>query len=188
LSLLSFDNFARGLLAQEVLMPSNVTIRKITLEDAPSLHALKHQLDSESKFLMLEPGERPHNIDGEHQRIKDALESSNSMIFVAEVNNNIVGHLSVYGDSFKRNKHRVYIVIGILQAYTGQGIGQKLFEALDIWSREVGAHRLELTVMTHNQNAIKLYKKMGFEVEGIKRHSLIIDGEYVDEFYMAKLL
>jgi RimJ/RimL family protein N-acetyltransferase len=29
---------------------------------------------------------------------------------------------------------------------------------------------------------------MGFEIEGTKRDSLIVDGEYVDELYMAKIL
>jgi RimJ/RimL family protein N-acetyltransferase len=165
----------------------NLTIRKVTLEDAPSLLTLKIQLDSETKFMMLEPGERPQSLQGEQARIQNILESDNSMIFVAEIDNKIVGHLSVYGDSFKRNKHRAYIVVGILQAFTSQGIGKKLFEALDIWAKEVKLHRLELTVMTHNENAIRLYKKMGFEIEGTKRHSLKIDGQYVDEFYMAKL-
>ncbi|MVB59628.1 N-acetyltransferase, partial [Vibrio cholerae] len=28
----------------------------------------------------------------------------------------------------------------------------------------------------------------GFEVEGLKRHSLVVDGEYVNELYMSKLL
>jgi RimJ/RimL family protein N-acetyltransferase len=168
-------------------MPSKATIRKVTLEDAPALLSLKIQLDSETKFMMLEKGERPNNLEGERQRIENILESNNSMIFIAEVDNKIVGHLSAYGDSFKRNKHRAYIVIGILQAFTEQGIGKKLFEAMDIWARKVSLHRLELTVMTHNNHAIKLYKKMGFEIEGTKRHSLKIDGQYVDEFYMAKL-
>jgi RimJ/RimL family protein N-acetyltransferase len=56
------------------------------------------------------------------------------------------------------------------------------------WARERGFHRLELTVMTHNERAIRLYKKMGFEVEGVKKHSLFVNGEYVDEYYMAKLI
>jgi Acetyltransferases, including N-acetylases of ribosomal proteins len=46
--------------------------------------------------------------------------------------------------------------------------------------------RLELTVMVHNERAIALYKKMGFEIEGTKKRSMRIDGQYVDEYYMAK--
>ncbi|MGZ3612137.1 MAG: GNAT family N-acetyltransferase, partial [Ktedonobacteraceae bacterium] len=35
---------------------------------------------------------------------------------------------------------------------------------------------------------IALYKKQGFAIEGIRRHSLLINGQFVDEFSMAKLL
>jgi RimJ/RimL family protein N-acetyltransferase len=33
-----------------------------------------------------------------------------------------------------------------------------------------------------------LYEKSGFVVEGIKKNAMFVDGEYVDEYYMAKLL
>jgi RimJ/RimL family protein N-acetyltransferase len=59
---------------------------------------------------------------------------------------------------------------------------------LEDWSREKGIHRLELTVMAHNTNAIGLYQKVGFQIEGTKKGSLFVDGQYVDEYYMAKLL
>jgi RimJ/RimL family protein N-acetyltransferase len=49
-------------------------------------------------------------------------------------------------------------------------------------------HRLELTVMTHNEAGIALYRRPGFEIEGVKKQSLLMDGQYVDEYYMAKLL
>jgi RimJ/RimL family protein N-acetyltransferase len=42
--------------------------------------------------------------------------------------------------------------------------------------------------MVHNEAALALYKKMGFEIEGRKKHSLLINGTYVDEYCMAKLL
>ena len=49
-------------------------------------------------------------------------------------------------------------------------------------------HGLELTVMTHNTAGIALYKKQGFAIEGTKRHSLLLNGQFIDEFYMSKLL
>jgi len=42
--------------------------------------------------------------------------------------------------------------------------------------------------MTHNKAGIALYKKRGFEIEGTKRHSMLVNSHYVDEYYMAKLL
>jgi RimJ/RimL family protein N-acetyltransferase len=40
--------------------------------------------------------------------------------------------------------------------------------------------------MVHNEAAVSLYKKMGFEIEGIKKKSLNIEGKYLDEYYMGK--
>ena len=45
-----------------------------------------------------------------------------------------------------------------------------------------------LTVITHNINAVKLYEKAGFAKDGIKRKSLLVDSEFVDEFYMGMIL
>lgn len=35
---------------------------------------------------------------------------------------------------------------------------------------------------------IALYKKQGFEIEGTRKHAYIINGQYVDEYYMGKIL
>ena len=78
--------------------------------------------------------------------------------------------------------------MGVLEARTGRGAGRALLTALEAWARANGIHRLELTVQAHNHRAIALYEKCGFEREGLKRHSLKIDGTYVDEYYLSKLL
>ena len=49
----------------------------------------------------------------------------------------------------------------MLQQFTGQGVGKQLMNKLESWAIESGIHRLELTVMEHNERAIKLYKAFG---------------------------
>lgn len=56
------------------------------------------------------------------------------------------------------------------------------------WAKQKGLHRLELTVIAHNKCAVHVYEKLGFEIEGVKRDALYIDGVFVDELYMSKLL
>src|SRR6202011_3858529 len=99
----------------------------------------------------------------------------------------LVGYLEASGGKFRRNRHSAYIVIGILQEFTGQGIGGRLFTALEEWARQKAISRLELTVMTHNNAGLALYRKRGFAIEGTKKHSLLVNGQYVDENYMAKV-
>ncbi|MBT2697229.1 GNAT family N-acetyltransferase [Bacillus sp. ISL-40] len=92
------------------------------------------------------------------------------------------------GGSVKRTKHSAYLVIGILEEYIGQGIGTALFQCLEEWAINHNISRLELTVVTQNDSGVALYKKSGFEIEGTKRNSLMIDGTPFNEYYMSKLL
>lgn len=165
-----------------------VAIRTIRPEDAENFLNLGHLLDGETQFMMLEPGERQLTIAQQRQRIENLLGGANSTILVAESAGTLVGFLAARGGEWQRNRHCAYLVIGILQAYTGQGIGSRLLQALEAWALEQGLHRLELTVMTHNERAIALYKKLGYVIEGTRKDSLFVNGAYVDEYAMAKLL
>jgi RimJ/RimL family protein N-acetyltransferase len=138
--------------------------------------------------MMLEPGERTITIEEQRDDIQRLLSKSNSTTLVAEEEGQLIGYLAAQGGEYKRNRHSVYIVIGILRAFTNQGIGSQLFAAIEHWARQNSIHRLELTVMTHNNAGLTLYKKIGFEIEGTRKHSLLVDGHYVDECSMAKLV
>lgn len=163
-------------------------IREIKLDDAESLINLIKQVESESQFMLFESGERNIGPEQQEKRIEAMKKEGNSTIFVAEENNELIGYLIAMGANAKRNKHSVYLVIGILTQYRGLGIGTKLFKQLEEWATEHSIHRLELSVVTRNEAGLQLYKKMGFNIEGTKRHSLFINGEFVDEYYMSKLL
>lgn len=165
-----------------------IDIRPVTVADAAALLALAQQLDQESRFMMLEPAERQTSVADQADQLAALLAQPNQMIFVAAAGDQLVGYLEAQGGVFRRNQHSAELVIGILAAYAGRGIGTRLFAALLAWAPTVGLSRLELTVMAHNSRAIALYQKMGFVIEGSKRHSLRVDGHYVDEYYMARLL
>lgn len=53
------------------------------------------------------------------------------------------------------------------------------------WAEEKQITRLELTVICENEAAKHLYTKSGFEIEGIKRKAVCVDGTYLEEYYMA---
>jgi RimJ/RimL family protein N-acetyltransferase len=149
---------------------------------------LKKQLDHETSFMLFEPGERKESIEEARDRIQKMLSMDNHMIWVAEGTQGLMGYLEAVGGRVRRNRHSAYLVVGILQSLTGKGLGTKMFTVMEEWARQKEIHRLEITVMTNNRAAIALYRKRGFKVEGVKRHSLRVAGAYVDEFLMAKLL
>jgi RimJ/RimL family protein N-acetyltransferase len=165
-----------------------MNVRHATVDDAEELAHLIVQVEKEAEFMLFEAGERALTPEQQRNQIEAMMNEENSTILVAEADEKLVGYLVARGGRARRNKHTVYIVIGVLASYRGKGIGTMLFAELESWARAKGVHRLELTVVVDNQRAVSLYRKMGFEQEGIKQHSLLINGKYVDEYYMAKLL
>lgn len=163
-------------------------IREITENDAAAFLALCKTIDEETDFMLFERNERNLTIEKQIAMIQTFLSSPNSTIFVAEKDNELVGYILARGGTVHRNKHSVYLAIGVLQHYAGQGIGKQLFHTVEQWAREKELLRLELKVMTHNERAIALYKKCGFVIEGEAVHGVIVNGEPKNEFFMAKLL
>lgn len=163
-------------------------IRQVRVKDAENFVDLIKKVESESQYMLFESGERSIGPEQQKKRIEAIDKEANSTIFVAEENNQLIGYLIAIGGTARRNKHSVYLVIGILREYRGHGIGIKLFNQLEEWALKHSIHRLELTVVGRNEAGLRLYKKMGFDIEGTKRHSLCIDSEFVDEYYMSKLL
>lgn len=162
-------------------------IREAKIEDAKNLQELMIRLDRETKYMLYEPGERKKDIEKMKNILKD-FENTKSAFFVVEDDNELVGYIACKRSPLQRIKHIGYIVVGIRQDYGNQGIGTKLFEAVDQWANSAGLTRIELTVMAHNTRAVHLYEKMGYKIEGKKERSIMIDDMYIDEYYMAKLI
>ncbi len=163
-----------------------MTIRRIEPDDAEAFLALCKRLDEETTLMMLEPGERTLDVEEQRSRLESLGE--NETIFVAEEDEALIGFLACRGYQPRRKRHCAYIVIGILQAYAARGVGTTLFEKAEVWAQERDITRLELTVMTHNRAGLALYHKRDFVVEGLLRNSLKVNGRYVHEYSMAKLL
>lgn len=162
-------------------------VRTVEIDDIQALLEMQCLLDKQTKNMMFEEGERPRSLEKLKAEVL-RLKEQGSLMLVAEKDNKIVGFLTAERGAFQRIHHTAHIVIGILKGYRGLGLGTKLFKELDKWSKQNHITRLELTVMCHNKEGIALYRKNGFEIEGIKKHSMYVDNTYIDEYYMAKVM
>lgn len=81
--------------------------------------------------------------------------------------------------------HRGVLGMGLLPQFRGHGIGTKLIRSALAAARAFGLHRVELTVREPNIGAIELYRKEGFEIEGVQRDAVLVDGVYEDVVCMA---
>lgn len=102
-------------------------VRTVRESDAEAFLDLCLRLDSETTYMMFEPGERPRDVAGQRGRIANILTDECETLLVAESLGSLVGFLGIRGGQFRRNRHSASIVIGVLQAFSGQGIGHSFF-------------------------------------------------------------
>ncbi|PHM37248.1 hypothetical protein Xmau_03942 [Xenorhabdus mauleonii] len=108
--------------------------------------------------------------------------------FVAEIEGKVVGTIGIFTFENPRSKHVVSFGIGIDENYFGKGVGSKLVGfVIDYAFNWLGSIRIELDVFSDNERAIALYKKFGFEKEGIARMQALRNGQYCDVMTMALL-
>jgi RimJ/RimL family protein N-acetyltransferase len=164
-----------------------VRIRTGASTDAARLLELKRALDRETSFMLIEPAERQESEEQLAVDLEWVGRSENSTVLVAEGEGCLAGYVEARGGEYRRNRHSAHVVIGVRSAAAGRGVGSALMRELIAWAAERDVHRLELTVMAHNERAIALYRRHGFQPEGTRRHSLRVAGSYVDELAMARL-
>ena len=166
-----------------------MVIRTVTTDDTENFFSMLCLLDEETDYMMYEPGERQEKTK-DLSRLRANIEaavSGGDLLLVAENNlGDIVGFIWAKRGNLNRVLHTAYIVVGVRQAYRRQGAGTEFFRRLDKWAKENGVIRLELTVECANSEAVRLYERSGFAVEGTRRKSMKVNGEFVDEYYMAK--
>lgn len=92
----------------------------------------------------------------------------------------ILGLVSLTNIDYMNQSANLHIMIGD-ECNQGKGIGtfavsQMLCHAF----QNMNLHRISLSVLNDNLRAIRLYEKVGFCKEGIRRESLYKNGEFVD--------
>lgn len=160
-------------------------IRQIETGDADNFLNMLRKLDTETEFMMYEPGERRTTLE-EQKEIIERIQENGDPVFLVESGEEVVGFLGGKRGGCNRVRHTVYIAMGIVKDHRGKGIGRKLMEQLDRWNVENDIARSELTVMCHNERAVRLYEGMGYQIEGRRKKSLVVEGKFVDEYYMGK--
>ncbi|HEX2163218.1 MAG TPA: N-acetyltransferase, partial [Thermoanaerobaculia bacterium] len=81
----------------------------------------------------------------------------------------------------------VAIGMWVLPSHRRRGGGRMLMEAA-LASRPEEVHKIELEVFPENEAAIALYRRMGFEEEGLRReHYRRRDGSLRSALIMARL-
>lgn len=111
-------------------------------------------------------------------------------VLVAEAVEDVAGYVKLWPPTTLTSNAHVQQIQGLAvhPGFRGRGVGRSLVEAAVAQARRRGAHKISLRVLATNVAAHSLYAACGFELEGALRREFLIDGRYVDDWLMARLL
>ncbi|MBB3540713.1 MULTISPECIES: GNAT family N-acetyltransferase [unclassified Rhizobium] len=160
---------------------TGVTIRAMRASDIEAVTAMLNLPGFRHGTLRL-----PYQSVEETRKRFESMPQGNVSI-VAEVDGVPIGDAHLMR-LLGRRSHAASIGMGVHDNFTGKGVGSALMQALvDTADNWLDIKRLELTVYTDNAAALALYKKFGFETEGLLKSFGFRDGAYVDAYTMARV-
>jgi RimJ/RimL family protein N-acetyltransferase len=163
---------------------NGVAIRRATPADATALVELGRAVSSEPEaWLITESDWR--GVADERRYLRAIRRSPHAAVFVAEYDGAVIGRLSLARDSHPASVHVADLGLMVAAGHRRRGIGRLLLAQAVEWAREAGVEKLELHVFPHNEPAIKLYQRFGFEREGLRRDHYRRGSQFVDAVLMA---
>jgi len=164
----------------------SVLIRQTEISDAEKLLNCIKTYIPQSQYIPKLEQEIKLTIEQEEDWINSFLVNNNSLLLVAEYENQIIGNIDLTANRRKVMEHTAVIGMGMLKQYRNSGLGTELLLSVIEWAKQNPILELIwLQVYTENELALNLYRKMGFEENGIIKNFFKHNGKYFDNLTMV---
>lgn len=175
-----------------LLRGARVALRPLEKTDLPAFTAWFSRYEL---HRMLTPGAiRLVNTDTEETWYRSMLEQKDAWLYAIEAlddphqpDGRLIGSTSLFRVDGKNRSADFGIAIAD-PAMRGKGYGGEIIDLMLEWAfLELNLHRVQLTVVAFNTNAIKLYERKGFKHDGSLRDAIWREGRYWDNLVMSVL-
>lgn len=165
----------------------SVKIRTIEIGEARKLIDLKRSYLKNTTTIPLRLDEYPNDLSKESRLIKEYFESVNSVLLVAEYENELIGNIDLTGSKRSKISHTGMIGMGIREDWRNQGLGRILIESVIEWAKIYSKIELIwLDVYASNELGYNLYKNTGFKVSGVIKDFFKEEDGYHDKIQMYR--
>lgn len=147
----------------------DIIIRTGKIEDLEQIQKLNQLLfiKEQKEYDQFYNIDWPLSEEGE-EYFRKQLTTEDRKIFVAEIDDKIVGYLGALSkiDNEYINNLKIAEIDNfmVLEEYRSQGIGVKLSVAFEEWAKSIRVKRLIVLASSPNVRGIDFYEKQGFEI------------------------
>ena len=166
-----------------------VQIRQAELKDAENLLNCLKTYIPQSEFIPKLTQEIRITVDQERDWINSYLKNNNSLLLIAEYNNEIIGNIDLTGSQRILMEHTAVIGMGMIKEWRNVGLGTILLSNIINWAKNNEVLEvIWLQVYTENIAGITLYKKLGFSENSIIQNFFKHDDKYFHNLTMSLIV
>ncbi|AKG03525.1 GNAT family N-acetyltransferase [Salimicrobium jeotgali] len=121
------------------------------------------------------------------REVSKRLADSDSFTFGAIWDEEIVGMMTLVVQDTSKLRHVAHLIgVYVSPVVRNKGVGGQLLQKTIEKAKEEGyIEKINLSVVTNNDSAIRLYANAGFETWGVEKNALKMHREYYDEQHMT---
>ncbi|MBQ7413072.1 MAG: GNAT family N-acetyltransferase [Alphaproteobacteria bacterium] len=162
----------------------SVTLRQAEMSDYESVNLYLNKIATETIYTQYYPGRSVATPDQFQKDIQ------NNLYCLARDEEKIIGAVSakVLEPNHPWKNKICRFGVHVLKAYQNQGLGNQLMVVLEEWAKNRQLHKIEAVVRDENRQALALYIKHGFIIEGFRHDTALIDGVWHGDYDIGKVL
>lgn len=167
-----------------------IIFRPLISADAENLLAFRRQIAFETTNTMQYVDQAYPTIEETVKRLQTQLEDRTTINVGAFSVNNLVAFLNFrlpWADH-PWVAHSAQFGMMVHKIFWGLGIGKNLLQIQEEHAAAIGVIRIEAMVRVHNHRGLNLYKRNGYIIEGTRKKAALINKEFEDEYFIAKIL
>ena len=167
-----------------------IVLRPLVATDAEQMLQFRKQIAAETTNTMQYVGQEYPATEEAVKRLTTQLEDKTTVNIGAFDESKLIAYLNFRMPWAEHpwTPHLAQFGMMVLKDYWGQGVGKKLLQMQEQHAEHIGVRRIEAMVRVANDRGITLYERNGYKIEGTRKNAAFINGSYVDEYFIAKIL
>ncbi|WP_431136916.1 GNAT family N-acetyltransferase [Psychroserpens mesophilus] len=149
------------------------------IENDQSVWEISSTITPYSKFLIKQYLENAH---------KDIYEVKQLRLVICNTEDLAIGLIDLFDFDFKNKRAGIGVLIKD-EAHRQKGYGKEALELLIAYAAvHLDLHQLYCNVSEDNKKSLKLFKNHGFNIVGLKKDWIVINGSFKNEYLLQRIL